>query len=48
VTFNGCARTQYVVGDVAGCLTVNVTSTHGVYGTPEFVARQALGVRIAG
>jgi MSHA biogenesis protein MshP len=49
VTFNGCVRTQYVVNGVTlNVYTVNVTSTHGVYGTPEFVARQALGVRIAG
>lgn len=42
VTFNACARVQYQVNAVTvNVYTVTVTSTHGVYGTPEFVARNA-------
>lgn len=40
VTFNGCVRVQYVVNGVTvNIYTVTLTSSRGVYGTPEFVAR---------
>jgi MSHA biogenesis protein MshP len=42
VTFNACARVQYQVNAVTvNIYTVTLTSTHGAYGTPEFVARTA-------
>ncbi len=42
VTFNACARVQYQVNTVTvNVYTVTLVSTHGVYGTPEFVARNA-------
>lgn len=49
VTFSACARTQYQVNGVTvNVYTVTLSSTRGTYGTPEFVARQAAGVRIVG
>jgi hypothetical protein len=50
VAFPGpCNRVQYVVDGVQVTVyTINVTSTRGVYGTPEFVQRQLAGVRIVG
>ena len=40
VAFNACARVQYVVNGVTVSIyTVTLTSSRGVYGTPEFVAR---------
>lgn len=40
VTFNACARVQYQVNTVTvDVYTVTLMSTHGAYGTPEFVAR---------
>ena len=42
VTFNACARVQYVVNSATvNVYTVTLTSSRGVYGTPEFVARTA-------
>ena len=42
VAFNGCARVQYIVNSVTvNVYTVTLTSSRGVYGTPEFVARTA-------
>jgi MSHA biogenesis protein MshP len=49
VVFNACARVQYTVNGVTvNVYTVSLTSSRGAYGTPEFIARQALGVRIVG
>jgi MSHA biogenesis protein MshP len=49
VTFNACARVQYQVNGVTvNVYTVTLSSTRGVYGTPEFIARQAAAVRIIG
>lgn len=50
VTFPGaCTRVQYLVNGVQVTVyTINVTSTRGVYGTPEFVRRDLVGVRIVG
>jgi MSHA biogenesis protein MshP len=40
VTFDACARVQYVVNGVTvNIYTVTLTSSRGAYGTPEFVAR---------
>ena len=42
VAFNACARVQYVVNSATvNVYTVTLTSSRGVYGTPEFVARTA-------
>lgn len=42
VLFNACARVQYIVnGATVNVYTVTLTSSRGVYGTPEFVARTA-------
>jgi len=42
VTFNACARVQYVVNSATvNVYTVTLTSSRGVYGTPEFLARTA-------
>jgi MSHA biogenesis protein MshP len=47
VTFNGCAYTQETINGVAVHVhTVNVVTSSGVYGTPDFVLRSAVGVRI--
>lgn len=47
VTFNGCGYVQELINGVPVHVhTVNVVTSSGVYGTPEFVFRQALGVRI--
>jgi MSHA biogenesis protein MshP len=44
-----CTFVQYQVNGVpVNVYTVNVTSSRGAYGTPEFVLRRARGVRIAG
>jgi MSHA biogenesis protein MshP len=44
-----CSLVQYQVNGVTvNVYTVNLESTQGAYGAPEFVARQALGVRIIG
>ena len=50
VTFPGaCTRVQYLVNGVQVTVyTINVTSSRGVYGTPEFVQRQLVGVRVVG
>jgi MSHA biogenesis protein MshP len=50
VTFPGaCTRVQHVINGVQVTVyTINVTSTRGVYGTPEFVQRQLIGVRLVG
>ena len=50
VTFPGaCTRVQYLVNGVQVTVyTINVTSARGVYGTPEFVQRQLVGVRVVG
>jgi hypothetical protein len=37
-----------VNGVTVNVYTLNLESSTGVYGTPEFVARRALGVRIVG
>jgi MSHA biogenesis protein MshP len=42
VAFNACARVQYIVNTATvNVYTVTLTSSRGVYGTPEFVARSA-------
>jgi MSHA biogenesis protein MshP len=50
VTFPGaCTRVQYLVNGVQVTVyTINVTSTRGVYGTPEFVQRRLIGARVVG
>jgi MSHA biogenesis protein MshP len=50
VAFPGpCTRVQYLINGVQVTVyTINVTSTRGVYGTPEFVQRQLTGVRVVG
>jgi MSHA biogenesis protein MshP len=47
VTFNGCAYVQETINGVAVHVhTLNVIASRGVYGTPDFVIREALGVRV--
>jgi len=49
VTFNNCQYVQQLVNGVPVHIhTVNVVTSSGAYGNPEFVIRQALGVRIVG
>ncbi len=49
VAFNGCQYIQYSINGVAVHVhTVDVVTSSGAYGTPDFVFRQALGVRIVG
>jgi MSHA biogenesis protein MshP len=49
VTFNGCVYAQYFINGVAvNVHTVNVVTSRGVYGTPDYVLRRASGVRIVG
>jgi MSHA biogenesis protein MshP len=49
VAYNGCTYVQYTINGVAVHVhTVDVVTSSGVYGTPDFVFRQALGVRIVG
>jgi len=50
VTFANCGRVQYVDNGVTwNVYTVSgIVSSRGVYGTPEFVRREALSVRIVG
>jgi hypothetical protein len=50
VTFPGaCSRVQYLVNGVQVTVyTINVMSSRGVYGTPEFVQRRLVGVRMVG
>jgi MSHA biogenesis protein MshP len=49
VTFNSCVYVQYTINGVAVHVhTVDVVTSSGAYGTPDFVFRQALGVRIVG
>ena len=44
-----CTRVQYLInGTPVTVYTINVTSTRGVYGTPEFVRRQLVGIRVVG
>lgn len=49
VTFDGCNYVQESI-DAApvNIHTVNLVSSRGAYGAPDFVLRQALGVRIVG
>ena len=47
VTFNNCQYLQELINGVAVHVhTVDVATSSGAYGTPEFVFRQATGVRI--
>jgi hypothetical protein len=39
---------QYLMNGVQVTVTINVTSTRGVYGTPEFAQRRLVGVRVIG
>lgn len=52
VTFIGatpCSMTPYVVNLASlRVYTVNIEASRGAYGTPEFVLRRAIGVRIVG
>jgi MSHA biogenesis protein MshP len=48
VTFPGlCGWVQHTVNGVQVTVyTINVTATRGLFGTPEFVQRQLVGVRV--
>ena len=47
VTFNACAVTPHLFNGVpVNVYTIDLTASRGAYGTPEFVQRRALGVRI--
>jgi len=49
VTFNNCQYVQETINGVAVHVhSVDIVTSSGAYGTPDFVFRQTLGVRIVG